>query len=279
MLFIRRESTAEAVLCHDSAQEQVSLKWSARCSDNPTKEMKLVVFDLDGTLTTTFAVDVQCFVQAFSIALGIHDVNTNWAGYRYVTDSGVVLEAFRNAYGRDPDPSEVSRFIDCFVSLLTEAYSTGTDSFGEIAGARGFLAYLQQHSQWCAAIATGGWKGSARFKMTAAGINADGIPAAFAEDGPAREVIVEAAIRKASLKYGSRFERIVLVGDAIWDVWTAQRLQLPFVGLGSGERAALLRNAGATAVIENFLDYEHCLECFEDAAIPTLDGRSISGQG
>jgi len=42
----------------------------------------LVVFDLDGTLTRTFAVDGDCYLQAFDKSLGIRDVNDNWSGYR-----------------------------------------------------------------------------------------------------------------------------------------------------------------------------------------------------
>jgi phosphoglycolate phosphatase-like HAD superfamily hydrolase len=238
--------------------------------------MNLVVFDLDGTLTTTFAVHVQCFVQAFRAALNIEHLNTNWTEYRDVTDSGVLFQAFNNAYGRDPDAAEVSKFITCFVSLLTEAHSTNTDSFGEIPGAAAFLAHLQQHPNWRIAIATGSWERCARFKMTVAGINADGIPASFAEDGPARETIVEAAISKACGKYRRDFEKIVFVGDALSDVRTAQRLGLPFVGIGNGGQEALLRSVGANEVIDNFLDHNRCMECFDRAVIPKVYGESAS---
>jgi len=115
--------------------------------------------------------------------------------------------------------------------------------------------------------------------MTAAGFNADGIPAAFAEDGPAREMIVEAAIRKACAQYRADFEKIVLVGDAIWDVRTAQRLGLPFVGVGINEQARLLCSVGTSAVIEDFLDPAHCLKCFETAEVPRLHVHRASGQG
>ena len=241
--------------------------------------MNLAVFDLDGTLTTTFAVDVQCFVQAFRIALNIERLNTNWTEYHDVTDSGLVLEAFNNSYGRDPEHAEVSRFIECFLSLLTEAHSNNTDSFGQIPGAAAFLTHLQQHRHWCAAIATGSWERCARFKMTTAGINANGMPAAFAEDGPGRQTIVEAAITRACAEYRRDFEKIVLVGDAVWDVQTAQRLDLPFIGVGSREQAALLRNAGSRDVIEDFLDHKHCLELFEMAKAPNLKSHRMSGRG
>src|SRR5207249_1862867 len=125
---------------------------------------------------------------------------------------------------RDPEPAEIFRFIECFVALLNEECPNRPDLFGEIPGAVAFLAAIRQHSEWRAAIATGGWERSARFKMMASQIDADGMPAAFAEDGPARETIVEAAIIRACAAYAtSTFEKIVLVGDAIWDVRTGRR--------------------------------------------------------
>ena len=76
--------------------------------------MKLAVFDLDGTLSATNVVDDRCFVQALRIAFDIQRVNTNWTEYRHVTDLGVMLEAFKHSYGRQPEPKEISRFTECF---------------------------------------------------------------------------------------------------------------------------------------------------------------------
>ncbi len=240
--------------------------------------MKLAVFDLDGTLTDTNAVDDECFVQALRITFNIDAINTNWTEYSHVTDMGVMAAAFREHYGRDPDSADICRFIECFLSLLTEVHASNQDLFGQIPGAAAFLANLQNHRQWRPSIATGGWQRSAKFKMMATGINPDGIPAAFAEYGPARETIVEAAITKACTKYHTDLEKIVLVGDAVWDVRTARQLELPFVGVGSGTEAALLRGAGVSAVVENFLDQERCLELFEIAEMPKLHSHRASGQ-
>ena len=40
--------------------------------------MNLAIFDIDGTLTESVAVDEVCFVQAFRDVLGIGSINTNW---------------------------------------------------------------------------------------------------------------------------------------------------------------------------------------------------------
>jgi len=80
---------------------------------------------------------------------------------------------------------------------------------------------------------------------------------------------VQAAVERAKEQYDQyHFDRIVCVGDAVWDVRTALRLELPFVGLAAGTRAGLLHDAGASTIIEDFVDLEHCMQCFERAAIP-----------
>jgi len=47
--------------------------------------MKLRICDLDGTLTSTFLVDEECFVQAFADVFSVRDLNTNWMEYEHVT--------------------------------------------------------------------------------------------------------------------------------------------------------------------------------------------------
>jgi phosphoserine phosphatase len=56
--------------------------------------MKLIVFDLDGTLTATNAVDDECFARALHIVFDIDLINTNWTAYSHVTDAGVMAVAF-----------------------------------------------------------------------------------------------------------------------------------------------------------------------------------------
>jgi phosphoglycolate phosphatase-like HAD superfamily hydrolase len=152
---------------------------------------------------------------------------------------------------------------------LKERYRLSHGEFGEVPGANSFLTSLGPPSDWRAAIATGGWRPSAELKLRTAGIDAGEIPAAFAEDGPSRESIVGAAIERASVRYKQvAFEKIVLVGDAVWDVHTAKRLDLPFVGVGRDDRAARLCDFGAGCVLVDFIDHQNCLYSLEEAVVP-----------
>ena len=231
--------------------------------------MKLVVFDLDGTLTATSSVDEACFVQAFADSLNIHRLSTNWLDYDHATDTAVASQAFLKQFGRVPESAEISKVVERFLELLRRHHDLDSALFVEIPGASTFLTELHENSKWGIALATGGWKRSAEFKIQAAGLPLANFPAAFAEDGPSRESIVRTAIDRASIWYECReFERIVSVGDALWDIKTARHLNLPFLGVAAEPRATILRNNGARHVVEHFLDPVQCLQWLGDAIVP-----------
>ena len=237
--------------------------------------MKLVVFDLDGTLTQTFAVDGMCFFKSFAVAFGIEGIDTNWSNYAHATDSNVIEEVFAERFGRAPKPSEITTFVRCFIGLLDEHHASTPVSFGQIPGATSLLDNLGGDSEWATAIATGGWEKSAQFKMKAARLHTDHLPMAFAEDGPSRESIVKTAVERALTLYEqAEFERVLMVGDAVWDARTASRLNFPLVGVGTGNRAEVLRQVGVSHVVENFLDHPRCVECFNEAAVPSTQGAT-----
>jgi len=231
--------------------------------------MKLVVFDLDGTLTQTNAVDEDCFVRAFEEALQLTELNRNWNEYEYVTDQGILFQIFMERLGRHPAIEEHERVVTRFIELLSVRYSSDISEFAEVPGASRLIHRLRSESDWAIAIATGAWRRSAEFKIGRARLPVTDLPSAFAEDGPSRDNLVRTAIDRALIHYQqSRFERIISVGDALWDVKTARNLGLPFLGIANGARAALLRHNGASHVIEDYRDPDRCLEYLNETRAP-----------
>lgn len=232
--------------------------------------MNLVIFDVDGTLTETNAVDEVCFVQAFADAHAVTQINTNWIEYQYVTDSGIMFQIFDERFGRPPDQRELINFKSCLVNLLEAHRAKDSSLFAEISGASRALTRLNRETEWAVAIATGCWRDSAQLKLKAAGIQTEHLPAAFAEHGLSREAILQTAMSHAQESYGqSRFERIVSVGDALWDVQAAGNLGISFIGLGKGDRGRRLRQGGATHVLESYSDYGQLMGCLREAEVPT----------
>ncbi len=138
--------------------------------------MKLVMFDIDGTLTQTDRADETCFVQALREVFGFSDVNTDWASYPHCSDSGILEDLFQSRAGRSPLPAEVSAFQAHFLSLLAGA--TAVQTFSPIPGARDFLCSLIEDPAFAVCLASGAWEGSARFKLASAGFVLQQIPAA-----------------------------------------------------------------------------------------------------
>ena len=231
--------------------------------------MNLAIFDIDGTLTETKAVDEICFVQAFADAHAITEINTNWMEYQYVTDSGIMFQIFHERFGRPPDDDELRNYKSCLVNLLETHRAKDSSLFAEISGAARALSRLNREREWAVALATGCWRVSAELKLKAAGIHTEDLPAAFAEDGLSRETILQTAMSRARESYGqSRFEKIVSVGDAQWDVQAAGILGITFIGVGKGARGLRLRQVGATHVLEGYSDYRQLINCLSEAEVP-----------
>lgn len=238
--------------------------------------MKLAIFDIDGTLTDTNSVDSQCFVEALAEAHNITQVTTDWSAYPHTTDSGITLHIFQEKFGRAPLAGELTAFKRCFVRLLEAQYTSASAKFSEITGAARVFETMKREPDWAVAIATGCWRASAVLKLKAAGIEIEEIPAAYAEDGLSREEILKTALAKALKQRGRQsFEKIVSIGDGLWDVRAARRLSFAFLGVGFGDDETELRRAGASHVVRDFSDYRQFIECLNEATVPQVDAATV----
>ena len=229
---------------------------------------KLAIFDVDGTLVQSYELDGECFVAACHDALGITDVDTDWARYDHVTDPGIAAQVIRERRGHDPSAGELGRLQSAFCDRLAEA--AGRDgAYAALPGAAGLLAALRARDDWSMALATGGWRAAARLKIGRSGLGLDRVVAAYGEDGPSRQAIVNVAIARARAHAGvDEFARMVCIGDGVWDVRTATSLGLPCIGIGTGAQAERLAEAGAARVVADFTDLEAILNALEDATPP-----------
>ncbi|HEX4045030.1 MAG TPA: HAD hydrolase-like protein [Gammaproteobacteria bacterium] len=97
--------------------------------------MNLIIFDIDGTLTQTNEMDSTCFAQAIEDALQIKGLNTDWASYRYSTDSGLLKEIYESFFKREPTKQEVISIQERFVTYLNNAWTVNRALITPIPGA------------------------------------------------------------------------------------------------------------------------------------------------
>ncbi len=222
--------------------------------------MKLAIFDIDGTLTETNEVDDKCFVRAFAALHQITDIETDWTKYTHVTDSGLVSEIFNQRLGRAPSEVDFLTFKNCFIKNLNDYAFKEETLFAEVPSAKTMLETFSLEKDWVIALATGSFYDSAKLKLEKAKIDIKDFTIASADDAISREKILQMAIEKSLEKYGlKKFEKIVSIGDGVWDVRTAKNLRLDFIGIASGKRAEALRDEGANYIIKDFRDYENFL--------------------
>ena len=92
-------------------------------ADTPWEDavaVKLIMFDVDGTLTDTCEAEVRLYVPAVEEALGIGGIDTDWSTYRNYTDPGVTSEVVERAWGRQATPEELARVCARWVALVDE---------------------------------------------------------------------------------------------------------------------------------------------------------------
>jgi phosphoglycolate phosphatase-like HAD superfamily hydrolase len=227
----------------------------------------LAVFDLDGTLLDTNGIDSVCFVAAWQEELGISCEGISWSTFEHVTDSGIAREILRREGLESGD--HAARVERRLIELLQRAAEQDPSKFRPIDGAAEMLETLHSRG-WSAVIATGAWGGSAMTKLRAAGSPFERLPvsAACGERCSREEIVQHAIALAASIDGRETYERIVVFGDAAWDVKTARNLALPFIGVARGDRHRRLRNHGAEHVLEDFKDRGAVIRALDEAVVP-----------
>lgn len=215
--------------------------------------MKLILFDIDGTLTRTNDVDQRCFSEALEDVMGLQELKWEDMDFLQVTDPGCLREAFKQQLERSPTAEEVERIKEVFISNL-EAETAEVEQFREVPGAKAIIDELRDHPDYKIAFSTGCWLHSAELKLNMVNIDYNGIPFGNADLAATRDKIALEAIRLTEKEYPNLlFEETIYVGDGLWDLKTSALLDLSFIGIDV-RSSGKLAEAGATNVLRNFLD-------------------------
>jgi phosphoglycolate phosphatase-like HAD superfamily hydrolase len=213
--------------------------------------MHLVVFDIDGTLTDTNLVDGQCYWRAVSEVFGLSQEQPDWSDFRHVTDVGIAAELCLRHFRRPPRRAEIESISRRLTGLLELALGRKDPSELQIPGASEILSVLGKSSDFAVALATGGFRRSAELKLRRASLPLTW-SLASSNDASAREQILRIAAKLAAEKDATQFARFTYIGDGVWDAKAARELGWRFIGIGSGEQANRLRQAGVEIVVPDY---------------------------
>lgn len=260
---------------------------------------RIVIFDVDGTLTATTGVDDHCLTSAWSRVFAIReaDIDTDWTTYAHSTDEGLTLEVSQRHRGRAPTREEVGEVQRAFFALLRERIADDPSRCIPVPGVHDLLAALAADG-WRIGLASGAWEQSARIKLESAGVHAAHLPGTFshtktnpdtrggtgslpASDGataiPAtREDIIQSTLTKlfssqsSSSSSSSPPSRPLYIGDGPWDARAARNLNLGFIGIRVDNNPTRLHAEGARTIFQNYTDLHAVLTALTRAEPPTL---------
>lgn len=251
--------------------------------------MRLLLFDVDGTLLLSGGAAVRAMDDAFHEVFGVRGAfdQVALAGRtdgsiladaisRAALQSHVLAEAMARA-GVQPADGEVARYKSAYFRLFADEIRRPVPPDpskpawrrfkGVYPGVRELLDALRQRPDVFLALLTGNYEEGARIKLGHFGLSHYFACGAFGDDSVDRPALVPVAIDRARASGCPPVTRdeVVIVGDTPLDVACARTAGVRCVAVATGGSSVnALRAAGADVVFETFAD--------TDAVIAALVG-------
>jgi phosphoglycolate phosphatase len=220
---------------------------------------RLLLWDVDHTLTVTAPHGSQCFAAALHRVAGVPlDRSIDFYGH---TDRHNVTRALALHGITDP-----GTYLEPFFAALEAEFLAREHLLplagGPLPGVPEVLAALAGHPYITQTLVTGNIPAVARLKVAAFQL-ADYLDLSiggYGSEHEARAPLVRLATERAAAKYGEPFDEVVVIGDTVRDVQAALANDAVAVGVATGTTSAAdLSAAGAHAVLDSLADVDGAL--------------------
>lgn len=195
--------------------------------------VRLVLFDIDGTLVHTGGAGVRAFAKVFASEFGARDgvERMKFAGR---TDVSLVREFF-NLHGIPATSANFERFFERYVHWLD--YILARSESAECPGVRAFIHDLHaQPEPPLLGLLTGNIRLGAEIKLRHFGLWDFFVTGGFADDDEDRDKIAAAAKQRGSRVLGRelRGNEIVVVGDTPLDIRCGRAIGAKVLAVATG---------------------------------------------
>lgn len=199
--------------------------------------VRLVLFDLDGTLLVSDGIGRRALDLAFAERFGWERA-TDGVSFAGATDPGIVRDVLVK-YDLDPAraDAEAGPLLSTYVRHLEALITRGAGRVRALPGAAAVLDALAPRGDVVVGVLTGNVAGGARIKVGAAGLPWSRFAVgAFGDEATTRPGLLPVALERARAATGRalRPEDAVVVGDTPRDVEVAKVHGARSVAVGTG---------------------------------------------
>ncbi|MFN8061367.1 MAG: HAD family hydrolase [Vicinamibacterales bacterium] len=217
--------------------------------------MKVVLFDIDGTLITSGGAGLRALARAFEEQFGVSNA------FARVPVSGrldpLIIRDCLDAAGLDePADGWLDTFRATYFGYLRDELKTSPRQ-RVLPGVESLLGALGERNSAGVGLLTGNFAGSARIKLEHFAIASYFDWGAFGEDGPTRRALVPVALTRAAERgwRPSRPSDVLVIGDTPLDVDCAHAHGATALAVATGVHARdELDATGAEIVVDSLED-------------------------
>jgi phosphoglycolate phosphatase len=230
--------------------------------------MKLVLFDIDGTLLSSEGMGRASMQRALDEVFG----SPGNPQYRYdgKTDRQIVREVMRmEGHSDEHIDSRMEKLMELYLDGLRAGAKSGKFNVKPLAGVPEILDALEARDDVVLGLLTGNIAPGARIKLSAAGLDPDRFRVnAFGSDHESRPELPGIAQRRASEVLGLSIagDRLVVIGDTPADIACGRSLGARSIGVASGHYTVdQLEAHNPYAALPSLADTQQALEAIMDA--------------
>ncbi len=191
--------------------------------------MKVVLFDIDGTLVSTGGAGRVAMRNGFKSVVGRDDVFDFPLGG--MTDRGIVRKALIKA-DIDPTGTLIDAILDAYLDLLTEEVRTAQD-FHIFEPAR-TLARTLKKASFAVGLGTGNVEKGARIKLDRPGWSQEFSFGGFGCDHELRPNLIQAGLDRGREQLGNPLAQGVIIGDTPLDILAAHSIGAHCIAVATG---------------------------------------------
>jgi len=221
--------------------------------------MKLIFFDIDGTLISAGGAGTRSLNKAFEEVLGIKEAFKNFemAGK---TDIQIIKEGLKLLGIKNNSNVLISQIIESYIKNLKHEINNNSKHLKP--GVKYFIEFLYYDFKYPLGLLTGNLESGAKIKLEPFGLNSFFSFGAFGSDHEDRNFLLPIGIERFISKFNLKvhFHQCIVIGDTPRDVTCAKIYGAKAIAVATGPYSVdELKKTDADIVVENLTEINKIL--------------------